>query len=927
MLLRKLRLVNYGGIYNGLGLFDINIDFTRCKNRIIVVRGDNGSGKSTIVGSLKPLPEDNSYFIQGKTAIKEIEYFDEFNNIIYAIRFIHECKNDGSRATAKGYIQKIIINTNEVTELNPSGNISSCKDIIFEEFQLDPNYVTLIQLSNAKRGLADMRPADRKRYTNSILTNTTAYNDMHKTLSKKALSYKSLMNTIVSKLNSIGDIGQLQSKLMNIQSEISTLSTMNSNALNNRASAEGSLREIDPTREVFTLISENTRIIEELEKSLNAIGDSVDGCTEESLNKGIVEIEALISRCDTNIESFRRASEDILAQRETDSAELQAKSQKLSNLNSGESIEQCDKLIDDYKKRIMVIQQRWGNMVSLNNITRDEVIMLIETLQGIQRAVDNFKVSYTISVVKHVWNMYNGGMIYNTDAVKDGHKVCINSVDEAKSIYQSLKQGLETEQSKLEEYKKELSRIESMETLLGALDNRPDGCNIDTCPFITRALEARKCVDNTDKQAIVDNITNSEETIRECLSVMNDIENIISIADNGLRPLAESFSRVTRIINKINFNGFKDKAMDFGWVLMNMLDNNNMDDTIFGRIYRMLDYTNDIEEYKVLIDNLNDVKSKRKALSSQEDFIRTLMDDIDRLNAQLDKDQQKLDDINHNITVEEETRSQACKCRDALRYKLKVLKEKNEMVARLEEARSTLDKNKDKVEKIREYTSIIDEANNIIAFSDDKLKPLMAERDRLNYQINLAGQYKTELAEYEAMHQKIETLKHYSSPTTGIQLLFASIYLNKILDNANTLIQNLFRGQFALLPFIINESEFRIPVAVNGGINHDDITNMSSAQIALISMIISISLLSQTSTRLNIIVGDEIDAPFDSENRREFSLNILPELMNLVNSSQCVLISHNSEIMLRDCDIIALRMDTDKESINEGNIIWNYNSL
>ena len=96
---------------------------------------------------------------------------------------------------------------------------------------------------------------------------------------------------------------------------------------------------------------------------------------------------------------------------------------------------------------------------------------------------------------------------------------------------------------------------------------------------------------------------------------------------------------------------------------------------------------------------------------------------------------------------------------------------------------------------------------------------------------------------------------------------------------------------------------------------------MSSAQIALISMIIYISLLSQTSTKLNIIVGDEIDAPFDSENRREF-INILTQLMSLVKSSQCVLISHNSEIPMADCDIILLKNENDV--ITEGNIIWSY---
>jgi DNA repair exonuclease SbcCD ATPase subunit len=204
----------------------------------------------------------------------------------------------------------------------------------------------------------------------------------------------------------------------------------------------------------------------------------------------------------------------------------------------------------------------------------------------------------------------------------------------------------------------------------------------------------------------------------------------------------------------------------------------------------------------------------------------------------------------------------------------------------------------------------------------EDLLPLKNNKESIEYKLTVGTEYKKELAEYRDMYQKIETLKYYSSPTTGIQMVFINMYLSKILDNANRLLAGLFNGIFALLPLVITESEFRIPVAVNGGINHDDITSMSSAQISLISMIISIAMLSQTSTRLNIIVGDEIDAPFDSENRRGF-INILYQLMSLVNSSQCVLISHNSEIPMNDCDIILLRHEND--IITEGNVIWSYN--
>ena len=171
------------------------------------------------------------------------------------------------------------------------------------------------------------------------------------------------------------------------------------------------------------------------------------------------------------------------------------------------------------------------------------------------------------------------------------------------------------------------------------------------------------------------------------------------------------------------------------------------------------------------------------------------------------------------------------------------------------------------------------------------------------------------------MLNKLEVIKYYTSPTTGIQLIFASIYLSKILNKANEMLSTLFGGIFLILPFVITEDEFRIPVAVNGGLNHDDITSMSSAQIALISMIISVSMLSQVSTSMNIIVGDEIDASLDPENRRRF-FDILLGLMDLIHSEQSILISHNSEYTQNECDVIWLR---NRENITEaGNVIWSF---
>ena len=96
---------------------------------------------------------------------------------------------------------------------------------------------------------------------------------------------------------------------------------------------------------------------------------------------------------------------------------------------------------------------------------------------------------------------------------------------------------------------------------------------------------------------------------------------------------------------------------------------------------------------------------------------------------------------------------------------------------------------------------------------------------------------------------------------------------------------------------------------------------MSSSQIACISMILSFALLYQSASNLNVLKLDEIDGALDSQNRRNFIL-MLEEMLTTLHCDQCIIISHNDELNLENCDVIVLRQ-SHIEPI-QGNIIWKY---
>lgn len=879
MLLKRLKLVNYGGIYNGIGLYEIEIDFTRCKNRIILIRGDNGSGKSTIENSLKPLPDENISFINGKDACKEIEYIDEITGIIYSIRYLHEYK--GQARVSKGYFYKTV-NGNTIN-LNPSGNITSCKDMVSEELELDANYITLTQLSSSKRGIADLRPADRKKYVNSIISSTDVYNNMYKILTKKTSHYKSLMSNISSKIDSVGNVTQLEEEVKAIESRIEEAESLIEQYTEVINKEKGMLLSIDPDSEITNRIQAFTEKTQEFSskknecsKKLNQIYSINPNLSTVSITQDILDnINRDISNTEYEIKSLKDRIIMLIETRQKEASRLEDDTTRLNSINSGTSIYEVKSIKDNLTSRKNEIRQRWGNIVNLDTITHDEFMIAYDVITSLGEIVIQ-----TSNIIPE----------------RDINSTYINMTNEVSQIENDIEDIVSFRNSmEVHEYK------------LDILEQRPKGCKDDTCPFIADALEARNILNK-----FLEKRNNYKSSLSNLTERKHELEEALQNVDRN-KQMAIIYNANNIVLKKLNLG-----LDNYDSCVMN-LKRNLIE--IINTLKGIIEYSNDLIEYKSIDKDLIEIEGKYNSLSTQKDLIDMITSSIERINRQIESDTNEINEINNDIVSKTKKYNDLCKLFTNLTDIFNLRVDLNECEESLRILNEEIEKDKSNVDRISKLNSDIEKLTVNISELKSQLEPLKKKANSLRYKITISIEYAREYEEYNNAYSKIETLKYYCSPTTGIQLLFVNMYLNKIMESANNILSKLFNGAFALLPLVITESEFRIPVAVNGGINHDDLTSMSSAQIALISMIISISLLSQTSTKLNIIVGDEIDAPFDSENRREF-INILTQLMALVKSSQCVLISHNSEIPMNDCDIILLKSENDV--ITEGNVIWSY---
>ena len=210
----RVKLTGFIGIKNGLNLDEIEIDLSKSINKLIVIAGMNGTGKSSLLNAINPLPDDSSSLIPEIPACKEIDIDNQ-----YFIKILYNVKSNGLRDTTKIHFHKLN-DDGELIDLNPNLNVNSYKEALYNELGLDANFLILSKLGQRCRSIVSMTPSERKKFMNSIITELTDYNDMYKVLVKRSSIFKSFINSTTAKISSIGDREYLTNSLTGVEERL-----------------------------------------------------------------------------------------------------------------------------------------------------------------------------------------------------------------------------------------------------------------------------------------------------------------------------------------------------------------------------------------------------------------------------------------------------------------------------------------------------------------------------------------------------------------------------------------------------------------------------------------------------------------------------------------------------------------------------------
>ena len=863
-----VKLENYIGIFNGRGDNVLEIDLSHTTTPIIVIKGHNGSGKSTLLKALNPMPDSNDQFIPGAEAKKTLVY--QINTDIVRIEYLYPVKKDGSRATTKAQVFK----NNE--PLNLTNNVSDAKEIIYTLFKLDSSFLALSQLTSTDRGLADKRPSERKIFVNSSISGIEEYNNMYKTINKKFSMYKSLINSVVSKINKIGNKQELDISFNRVNRMLEEIIKERDTALASVAKIQAKLDEnnakelVDKYNSLESEIYEKNVKVKQLLAELKDINPDLVTHNMNELRK-IEKTKAIeLATLNEEIKNTQALKDSLSKEMNELNSNIQKKIAERNTYISTEISTAEMNAYDDAVKELNIIQQDI-HTAGLNISDKTEIQNLNELFTFITD-----KLQFITDGLNSI--DYEIGFDF---ILKNKHN------EETWRIAQDLRNEINSLTMQVNETNLQMSLLESLVEKSEKLKLRPASCKDNTCIFIKDAFEAAKQKPNDELIKLQQKNEKTSSILKEKQKQLEVINDCIELK-NRFDVIYNKICSYEFLLNKVDLHDLT--SIDF-LVSIARTGNYKMIKETKDKInilYNLLElkenYEKTVDLYKDAIDEYN----KNKSI-------------IDSINMDIDSSKEKLQDVSKEyflksskVTELETTISELEPMVNKLSTYIEIKLPELEMVMnQIQELKNSKESLRQRVMQIEEINKDLESSSNIVDQINARYNDILKQRDILSYNKIMIEKYLEELADYKSKYEKLETIRYYVSPTTGIQTVFMGAYMNNIILKANELLSLIFNGQFVIQPFVINESEFRIP-CLGSGILNDDISSMSTSQICMISMIISFAMLANADTDYNILKLDEIDGGLDPDNRSQF-ISLLNSLIQIVDCEQCFLISHNME--------------------------------
>ena len=752
MKITYIKLVNVAGLKVGSDKHELEIDFSKSKNKIIAIQGRNTCGKTTLLSSLTPyayttsLDERSSlsYIMENKDGYKEIHYKDDDN--IYVIK--HYYKSSKNSHTVKSYISK------NGKELNENGNVTSFIPLVEIHMGLTQEMMRLVRLGTNVSSFINLTPARRKEYIGKLISEIDAYMKIYKKINEDIKVVNVLLKSNSSNLYNchITDIIIEEEKLLKLSKDISKhenerdkiiakigkiQNLMKGNDIselrNRRKEAEASIIEFNKTESTVKRMSLQHTTLDQLIK------------LRSNISSEIIDIQSKINSYRISIDNAMRSIErlELSVKKITSNNDIQSLLESIKSIK--DIIESTSKIVSTFKYP--------------KSISSNDIHMIINKLSSFNKI---------------------GQMIYTFG--NKPVKIYLKLKNDNRVIDKFLK----------EQMKRSVNRIneDNLKSLINKIfDNDmiiSPNCESEyiSCPYY-RLSEAITGLKDKLEEELYD-----DETLRYIQVISNNIDNILNELD---------------IIKRMSIpDSFKDILTE-----RSILDRMKNKFSLFD-LSNLQEYLTIMREYELYQENIGRLKQyeyqlsiyKKSGIDSHLEEIKQLNNSIDFYRNNISTLTQKIDELKNDLSVIDEKISIVTKYNDGKKYKKifeSTLESTNKILIPLENASN---------EKM-ELDFLLDQITKTIDHLREQHRNLENKINEYNRLIEEGKNLKTKYDDLKVILKAVSTKE-------GIPVIYMKRYLKKIKDLANELLRIIYNDKFKLAKFKVTQDTFEVPYIKNG---------------------------------------------------------------------------------------------------------------
>lgn len=901
--LTRLKLVNFIGVYLGTGLTEFEIDRSRSSNNIILIIGDNGSGKTSIISELTPLPlehfgsRNESRIIKDKVGVKELDFLVD-NFIEYKIKILYD-----PAKTTKCFIKKIV--DGKEIDLNPNGNVSSYMEILEHELHMKKNYTNVGYLagSGKNKNFVAMSPTERNNYISEWMPEISEFLDAFK-ISSKILT--KLKKEIESYNKQIGNMSTI-----NYELELNYIDSNINNLTNSLKQVESELIQLETYQEQIKSNVRDYRELDELKNKFinnsNILRKRFDSFVHkyrsiiEWENGSRMDIKELNSRLDKVKQKLSHVEETIsfISSELISNQSLLSDVEKLSDTDINTilvTIEQNESILESLYESIKEYQERYS-------IPDEDLIQFNKLYNELKMFIDNLDSKFI-----HMNNYISMDTIQSMDNLEKSTVSTIENISRIKSLIDDVNSKLTFVNNEI--YKYEHGNIDTQ-----ILMKRPDFCKNNSCGVIDELMK------------YLDPHENLKELYDRSKELQSDLIRFSDEKDKyeqQLREYKEGMNLYKDTIDYLYRNN--DLISKLPNIIIEMLTKDPSQiytsmNTLRTTIKDIYEYASHIIKEQELVQSNKDLDSLKKRLTTNNQ----IQDKIDKLNEDYVARMSEKKDLVTELTKLNED-IELCNNFES------IIAVRNAEMDAYENDRISLEKMKNalKIFNISTYIYNSNENRNKQLVQkkmgiESELLSLRNKRDEMTTFYISKRQIEKMRSEVEDQFNRVNILNKIWSPKVGYPSLKIAGFLNDLTIKTNTDMENMWGTDLRIKEFNINASDFSI-VIDRDGVEVKDASLCSQGETETINAAISFSIIESNVENggYDVLRLDEVDGPLDETRRVKF-IDMIQTRINELGCDSCFIITHNGEFEDIPCDIIMLKGAKIHESkLKNKNVLFSY---